>query len=282
MANRKIKVKEYTPKYCKDETGEFYTIEIKYNDQTLDVLNDISEYERFSEYNWSVLVVKNRPRYISRMLLKVDGEKRQRQLLHHFIMDVKRETSLDHINGNGFDCRSFNLRVATAGENARNRKKRLPGTTTSEYKGVCWKKNQQRWVGQIKYKGKAIHLGSYRKEIINNIDEGEIRAAKAYDTAAIKYFGSFALINFADERNIVKTVSGQLYRKSYLFNEQEVKSLEIKINAITSFTSGEIMEILQVMDMKEIVNLCHYYGCGIEELIKEIKKGVVVNKKYAS
>lgn len=281
MAKRKTKIREYLPKYTKDETGEHYRIVIPYKEEKIEILIDLADFERFREHNWSVLVVNGKPRYISRMLHNDDHTKRQRQLLHHFIMGVRAETSLDHINGNGFDCRSYNLRVATAGENARNRKKRIPGTTTSKYKGVCWKKNQQRWVGQIKYKGKAIHLGSYRKEVINNIDEGEIRAAKAYDKAAIKYFGSFALINFGNERNIVQTIKGEYFKQTYLFNEQEVKRIERKIKELSKLTGNEIMEILEAISINEIVDMCHYFGCGIEKLIKEVKKGVVIGKKYA-
>jgi hypothetical protein len=92
---------------------------------------------------------------------------------------------VDHINGDTLDNRRENLRVCTRKENNQNCNKR--GTLPkSKYKGVVWVKKVGKWKAQIKSDKKTIYLGYFKDELL---------AAKAYNSAAILYFGEFARQN---------------------------------------------------------------------------------------
>lgn len=91
---------------------------------------------------------------------------------------------VDHINGNGLDCRRGNLRLCTKSENQRNRRPNQNGT--SGYKGVGWYKKYNCWRVRIQVNGKKQHIGYF---------DNEIDAATAYDNAAKQLHGEFARLN---------------------------------------------------------------------------------------
>ncbi len=107
-------------------------------------------------------------------------ESKTHGLLHQHIMGIKRP---DHIDGNSFDNRRFNLRSATSSQNSQNRNKQT--NNTSGYKGVM--KSGKKWMARIGVNRKYFVLG-YFHNIIN--------AAIAYDKAALKHHGEFARLNF--------------------------------------------------------------------------------------
>lgn len=53
----------------------------------------------------------------------------------------------------------------------------VPRILTSQYRGVCWYKRTQRWVAQIKIRGRRKHVGYYKNEM---------EAKLAYDRAVAK------------------------------------------------------------------------------------------------
>lgn len=106
-------------------------------------------------------------------------------LLHRLIMKAPRDKQVDHINGNGLDNRKVNLRLCTRSQNAANTNKYV--RNKSGYKGVSWDKSKNKWKAQITKNKKTITLLR---------SDDPIKAANAYDTAALKYHKEFAVLNF--------------------------------------------------------------------------------------
>jgi len=88
---------------------------------------------------------------------------------------------IDHINGDGEDNRTDNLRIASYKENSANMK--LTKRNTSGVKGVSWHKHKSAWRATIKVDGKHVHVGYY-----GDIPTAEV-AIKAYRD---KIHGEFA------------------------------------------------------------------------------------------
>jgi hypothetical protein len=110
-----------------------------------------------------------------------------------YFLQTKQDPGLyqvDHVNGTGDP---LELRLATPGENLANSKKTQcygGKKCSSIYKGVGWNKKDFKWHAKIMFQGKKIFLGCF----VN-----EIEAAKAYNKAALEYFGEFARINQLEE-----------------------------------------------------------------------------------
>lgn len=80
--------------------------------------------------------------------------------MHRLIIGAKKGEIVDHINGNTLDNRLDNLRITSQRINAINRHH----PRTSEYPGVHWNKQKNRWGALIKIKDKLRFLGYFTKE----------------------------------------------------------------------------------------------------------------------
>lgn len=111
--------------------------------------------------------------------------------LHRVILGAPKGVEVDHINGDGLDCRRENLRLATHLQNGKNRRPSV--NNTSGFKGVCRNRRNVRkvWRAEIwtggRRNGRHIFLGCF---------ETAEAAARAYDEAAIRLHGRFARLNF--------------------------------------------------------------------------------------
>jgi len=158
-------------------------------DNNLSTIVDEEDYQtlRLWDYKW-------RP-VIRRFTTYAVAHKNNQEIrLHRLIMgllDAPRSDIVDHIDHNGLNNSRTNLRITNKNGNAQNRRKLLSKKCSSSYKGVCYKLSHNKtnpWYASIRLPdgGKSKHLGYYRTET---------EAARSYNEAAIKYYGTMAYLN---------------------------------------------------------------------------------------
>ncbi len=146
---------------------------------------DPERYEELAKYKWFA-VRFGRGFYALRMVKARGGGVRQKNVrMHRVILDVPEGKFIDHINHNGLDNRTANLRLATRQQNSWNKRKQ-EGNCSSQYKGVTWLKSEGKWQVRIVCNGRKIFIGYF---------DDEKAAARAYDAKAKELFGDYASLN---------------------------------------------------------------------------------------
>lgn len=139
------------------------------------------------KYNWSAVNCGKSGRELWYAQAYVpDGFNGQKNgvRMHRLIIGALPGQQCDHKSGDGLDNRRDNLRVASPSRNCQNKRK-SPTAISSKFKGVTISGKIKRQA-RIMVGGKRLHLGTF------NSDE---EAARAYDEAAIRYYGQFAKTN---------------------------------------------------------------------------------------
>ncbi len=140
---------------------------------------DERDYEWLRRYRW-VARKRHRDWYAERK-----GKKGKRVSMAREIMGFPEGKIVDHKSGVTLDNRRKNLRIATQANNQHNQR-RLRVDNTSGYKGVTFFKPHEKWNAQIYVNMKRVSLGYFKTKEA---------AARAYDAAAVRYFGEFAAPN---------------------------------------------------------------------------------------
>lgn len=103
--------------------------------------------------------------------------------LHVFVARLEGITGVqvDHRDGDGLNCRAYNLRPATTAQNQHNARRRKDNT--SGVKGVSRHMASGKWRATIRANGKVRHLGTFA-----DIDGARV----AVDSARAELHGEFA------------------------------------------------------------------------------------------
>lgn len=151
--------------------------------QGMVALVDDEDYESVNEYKWCAWHDDARTR-VWYAVSWVDGRLTK---MHQLILNRPIGRDIDHRNSNGLDNRRANLRLCTRSQNLANMEKRR-GNTSSRYKGVNFHKHTGKWRAEIG-SGSGKYIGVFATEE---------DAARAYNEAARKLWGEFALLNEVD------------------------------------------------------------------------------------
>ncbi len=108
--------------------------------------------------------------------------------MHRLIMAARECDEIGHVNGNKLDNRRKNLRFGKHSDHTANQQMHV--NNKSGLKGVSWDKTRGKFRVTIRKDYKKIHVGRF--------DDLEA-AARAYNRAALNYFGKFAKLNQSQE-----------------------------------------------------------------------------------
>ena len=145
----------------------------------------VLKYSKCDEHFFDRVSVKNRR-------VGCDYVLKGRIAVHRLIMGLRSgdRMEVDHINHDGLDNRRCNLRICTSAQNLCNRRKNCEAT--SQYKGVYWYGQRNKWRVDVSINGRTKYVGIFANEL---------DAAMAYDLAAKQHYGEFAYLNFPSQRN---------------------------------------------------------------------------------
>lgn len=154
--------------------------------QGMTTLVDDEDFESLSKFKWCAANITGNY-YSIRRYRGTDG-KQYGRFMHREILNCSPAEKTDHKDGNGLNNQKDNIRICSQQQNTFN--KRISRNNKSGFKGVSWLKNTKKWYASIKINRKTRNLGYFKTRE---------EAAKAYDRAAINFFGDFAKLNFSDK-----------------------------------------------------------------------------------
>ena len=156
-----------------------------------DVYYDDEDEALVSQYTWCIkkaLATYKQDIYYCYTNVTIEGKSKTR-IFHRLLLGITDpKIFVDHINHNGLDNQRHNLRICSKEQNPKNA--RPQKGRVSSYKGVTLNKKRVHlgspWRARIMVDRKSIHLGYFPTEEA---------AARAYNAAALQYFGEYAFPN---------------------------------------------------------------------------------------
>lgn len=150
-------------------------------------LVDDADFDAVSQFKWSAVLFPLYPggeSYIAFRNVMLPNGRWSAQSMHVFLMEPPQGLVTDHHNHNTLDNQRSNLRIATRAQNQQNR-----GAFRNNkcgFKGVYFEKHVGRFRANISANGKRHSLGYHQTAE---------QAAAAYNEAAVRLHGEFAVLN---------------------------------------------------------------------------------------
>ena len=157
---------------------------------------DDMDYSSLVKYNWHVSIKKSGKAYALRIMVLPNGKKSTISMHRHILGLTDSKNQGDHKDINGLNNQRGNLRICEPYENSRNKCSKI--NSTSKYLGVFIEPVTKPY-GSYKYIRARISPNRDRKSIFLGTFKTEEDAARAYDIAALKYYGEFANLNFPNQ-----------------------------------------------------------------------------------
>jgi hypothetical protein len=133
--------------------------------------------EKVERYQWHAMV---RARTVYAVRSDYSSGKMKKIGMHRLIANAGDMHVIDHIDGDGLNNRSANLRQASVSQNCMNR--RLAKNSTTLCKGVTFVAKEKKYWARIMANGSRVSLGYYKTAQ---------EAAAAYVAASSQYHGEF-------------------------------------------------------------------------------------------
>lgn len=208
---------------------------------------DAEDFDKIKHLHWHLDYVKHMDTFYVRNSIRIEGKTKNKKL-HRFLMNCPEGMIVDHKDGNTLNNTRENLRICSPIENSRNRGKRIG---TLKYKGVSYVKSRGFYYAHIRHNDQLIHLGQF---------EHEVNAAKAYNVAAIKFFGEFARLNIITDEDKIESPRRENYSKlkGVSFDKTRGKYVAYLCYAKKTFSLGRYKTELEAAIAYN--NACDKYG----------------------
>lgn len=145
---------------------------------------DDEDFEWLNQWKWYANEDKTANTFYVMRSSYTNGAK-QNIIMHRLILGLTDSTTLvDHDDHDGLNNQRYNIRICTHAQNQRNARRKIGA---AGYRGVYIVKYNGKFRAQIKVDNHKKVIGTY---------DTAIEAAGAYDEAARRYHGEFAITNF--------------------------------------------------------------------------------------